>query len=262
MSDFKKPNSISAGQRKAPTRYSTGIFGKAVLRETIDMLPELPDTDSLNDVRKFLCANLRFSAEQTRQRNANYIIKRMFHYGYADKPLKVFAKSFPDTTELRDVCFYRFLRAERLQLDIIEELLLPNIGIGTLSRASIRAALKERFPESRSIIDGTSAIVDALRSCDIALTDSKNVSFAYRDISPVSFAFVLHSEFSDPGIYNINDLEENRFIKALLWNPDRIMYTLYELRNQGLISKVSEIDSIRQFSTKYTLDEAVARLTN
>jgi len=253
---------MSTNHRKSPKRYSTGIFGKAVLKETIDMLPQLPDTESLNDVREFLCANLHFNAEQTRQRNANYIIKRMFHYGYADKSLRVFANSFPDSTELRDVCFYRFLRAERLQLDIIEELLLPNIGIGTISRDNIRAALKERFPESRSITDGTSAIIDALKSCEIALTDSKNVSFAYRDISPVSFTFILHSEFSEPGIYNIHDLEENRFIKALLWNPDRIMYTLYELRNQGLISKVSEIDSIRQFSTKYTLDEAVERLTN
>jgi len=87
------------------------------------------------------------------------------------------------------------------------------------------------------------------------------VSFAYRDIPPASFAFILHSEFPDISMYSINDLEENRFIRAMLWNPDRISYTLYELRNKGLISKISEIDGIRQFSTKYTLDEIVGKLT-
>jgi len=247
-------------KRISPKRYSIGIFGKAVLKETIEMLPKLPDTDLLDDVREFLCANLHFSAEQTRQRNANYIIKRMFQHGYADKPLRDFAKAFPFSIDLKEVCFYRFIHAERLQLEIIEELLIPNIGAGSISRDCIRAALKERFPESRSITDGTSAIADAFRSCGIAWTDAKRISFSYRNISSTSFAFILHSEYPDPGIYSINDLENNRFIKAMLWNPDRIMYALYELRNRGLISKISEIDGIRQFSTKYTLDETVSNL--
>ncbi len=36
--------------------------------------------------------------------------------------------------------------------------------------------------------------------------------------------------------------------------------TANQLRNQGLVSKVSEIDSVRQFTTRYTLAEAVDRL--
>ena len=46
----------------------------------------------------------------------------------------------------------------------------------------------------------------------------------------------------------------------MLWNPEFILPELYELRNQGLISKVSDIDTVRQFTTKFTLDQLVERL--
>jgi hypothetical protein len=36
-----------------------------------------------------------------------------------------------------------------------------------------------------------------------------------------------------------------------------VVRQLYRLREAGLLSKVSEIDRLRQFTTKYTLAEAV-----
>ena len=86
------------------------------------------------------------------------------------------------------------------------------------------------------------------------------ISFAYREIPVASFAFVLHSEFPEPSIYDIRKLDENRMIRAMLWNPERLLHALYELRNRGLISKISEIDNIRQFTTKHTLTGVVALL--
>lgn len=238
----------------------TGLFGKSLLKETIKILPDLPDSDSLNEIRSFLRSSLPFSAEQTRQRYTNYITGRMFPEGYADTPLRLFAKAFPDTRELREVCFYRFLLAEPLQAEIVEELLIPNLGTGRLHREHIRNRLTERFPESKSITDCTKAIVDALAAGGVAKADRTKLAFSYREIPAASFAFVLHSEFPEPGMYDIRKLEENRMIRAMLWNPDRLPPSLYDLRNSGLISKVSEIDSVRQFTTRYTLAEAVERI--
>jgi DNA repair protein RadC len=104
--------------------------------------------------------------------------------------------------------------------------------------------------------------VDALTAGGIARADRTKISFAYREIPVASFAFVLHSEFPEPGMYDIRKLEVNRMIRAMLWNPERLLHALYELRNQGLISKVSEIDSIRQFTTKYTLAEVVEQIVS
>jgi len=97
-------------------------------------------------------------------------------------------------------------------------------------------------------------------SAGLAKSDKVTMTFSYRDIPVPALAFVLHSEFPEPGMYDIRKLEQNRFVRAMLWNPERLLAALYELRNQGLVSKVSEIDSVRQFTTRYTLAEAVDRL--
>ncbi|MEI6703832.1 MAG: DNA repair protein, partial [Deltaproteobacteria bacterium] len=144
----------------------------------------------------------------------------------------------------------------------IKDLILPNLGTGCLSRERIRKHLAERFPEARSIPDCGKAIVDALTAAGIAKADRTKISFSYRDISVASFAFVLHSEFPEPGMYDIRKLDENRMIRAMLWNPERLLHALYELRNQGFISKVSEIDNIRQFTTKHTLAGVVEQIVS
>jgi DNA repair protein RadC len=61
-------------------------------------------------------------------------------------------------------------------------------------------------------------------------------------------------------MYDIRKLDENRMIRAMLWNPERLLHSLYELRNQGLISKISEIDNIRQLTTKHTLAGVVKEM--
>ena len=257
------PSAVAEPRReKVIQRYGTEMFGKAVLKEAIEILPRLPDSESLDEIRSFLRAKLHFSAEQTRQRYANYIIRRMFPNGYADAPLLLFAKAFPDSQELRDVCFYRFLLSEPLEVEIIEDLILPNLGTGRLSRERIRKRLAEKFPEAKSIVDCGKAIVDALTAGGVVKADRTKISFAYREIPVASFAFILHSEFQEPGMYDIRKLDENRMIRAMLWNPERLLHALYELRNQGLISKISEIDNIRQFTTKHTLAGVVEQIVS
>ena len=257
------PSAVAEPRReKLVRRYGTEMFGKAVLKEAIQILPSLPDSESLDEIRSFLRTKLHFSAEQTRQRYANYITRRMFPEGYADRPLRSFAKAFPDAQELRDVCFYRFLQNEPLEVEIIEDLIIPNLGTGRLSRERIRKRLAEKFPEAKSIVDCGKAIVDAFTAGGIAKADRTKISFAYRDIPVASFAFILHSEFPEPGMYDIRKLDENRMIRAMLWNPERLLHALYELRNQGLISKISEIDNIRQFTTKHTLAGVVEQIVS
>lgn len=241
-------------------RRGSEMFGKAVLKEAISLLPGLPDTESLGEIREFLRSHLHFSAEQTRQRYASYITRRMFPNGYADKALRAFSQKYPGAQELRDVCFYRFCKAEPLMIDIAIDLLIPSMGNGKIHRGRLREYLSERFTSSKAIVDCGKAILDALKAGGIVKADRMAISFSYREVRMPSFAFVLHSEFSEPGMYDIAKVETNRSIRAMLWNPDQILPALYELRNQGLISKVSEIDNVRQFTTRGSLDKIVEYL--
>jgi DNA repair protein RadC len=61
-------------------------------------------------------------------------------------------------------------------------------------------------------------------------------------------------------MYDLARLEQNPFMRAMLWQPDQLVSALYELRNRGLLSKISEIDSVRQFTTRLTLRQVIERL--
>ncbi len=146
--------------------------------------------------------------------------------------------------------------------EVIENLMLPVTSTGQLQRAALRNYLTHRFPSYPSTKDCAFAIVDALIAGGIITADRLTMNFAYRDIKIPSFAFILHSEFPEPGMFDIGKIEQNRAIQSMLWKPNAIIPALYELRNRSIISKVSEIDSVRQFTTKYTLEqvcEALAR---
>lgn len=265
----RKESEAAAPQFEAKIRESknpapqprSGLFGKAMLQETIDLLPRFPEAESLVEARDFLQNNLHFSGQSTRVRRAQYIVQRMFPLGYADAALRHFARLYAGKQELRDVCFYRFCQFERLMLDILNDLLLPNIGVGQLERNLLRDYLAHRFPGSANINGCALEIVNALVGAGLATADRLAISFAYRNISIPAFAFILHSEFPEPGMFDIGKLEQNQAIRSMLWKPGALLPALYELRNQNIISKVSEIDSVRQFTTRYTLDQVVEVLS-
>lgn len=258
----KASNVKSTAKRsmKIPHRRGTGLFGKAVLKEAIELVPKLQDVHTVDEVREFLRKNLHFSAQETRRRYSDYIALRMFPDGHVDKPFLSFAVRYVGRQELKDVCFYRFCTAEPLMFDVIENLFLPAIGVGRLKRERLREYLQQRFPSSKSIGDSAKAIVDALTAGGVASADHATINFSFRDISLPSFAFIVHSEFPEPGMYDIAKLETNRAIRALFWNPTRLMPALYELRNHGFISKISEIDNVRQFTMRWTLDEIATKM--
>ncbi|MGO9203452.1 MAG: UPF0758 domain-containing protein [Limisphaerales bacterium] len=238
-------------------RHRTGLFGKAALREAIQSLPSLPDSESLDEIRLHLRKNLHYSAEQTRERYAAYITRRLFPNGVADQALRAFGKANASTPELKEVCFYRFCKAEPLMQNVIADLFLPALGLGRVRRERIMGYLQDKFPESRSAKDCTQAIVDALVAGGVAAADHSQITFAARPVRPASFAFILHSEFPEPDIYEVARAESNRLLSCLLWTPERILAALYELRNMGVISKISEIDSVRQFTLKFDLPGVV-----
>jgi hypothetical protein len=242
-------------------KQSTGIFGKALLKEAIEILPRLPEGANYEAVRTYVQSSLHFSGQQTRVRNTSYILRRMFPNGTIDEELLRFARRFEGTTELKEVCFYRFLKVELLLGRVIENVLMPAMTIGRTTRARIRDYLAEQFPDSRSLKDGARAVLDAITAGGFAKEEGKrDLTFQLRDVPLASFAFILHSEFADPGMHTFVSLFDNPFIQQMLWKRESVVAALYELRNRKILSKVSEIDNFRQFTTKYELHDVVATL--
>ena len=72
-----------------------------------------------------------------------------------------------------------------------------------------------------------------------------------------SFVYLLHLEYPEPGMYSFDSLLDGPLHRWLLWEKEWMVKQLYACRQEGLITKVSEIDAMRQFTTKYSLAEAV-----
>jgi DNA repair protein RadC len=262
----KSDDGVSRSQPK-PSLISrkgsrTGMVSKALMKEAVELLPNLPDTSDIDVVREYIRNNLRFNAESSRQRYAAYILTYIFPDNIADHAIRLFASKYPDSQALRDVCFYRFCKTYPLTYEICDHLLLRNIGKGSIDRLHIKDFLTERFPNSKYVKDGIRGFREALTGAGIVQAENNTMRFKYRHIPLASFAFILHSEYPKPRMYDIENLERNPAIRSLLWNPEEILVALYELRNLGIIAKVSEIDTVRQFTTKYTLEEAVKHLVN
>ena len=205
-------------------------------------------------------ANLHYSSEVSRKRYANYIVNRMFRDGQADLALRLFARTHRGARDVQEACFYRFMKAEPLVQCVIEDLILPSVGGGRILRKSMIEYVAQRFPNAKSIKDCVQAVVEALSAGGLVKADRTKLTFTLRSIPIPAFAFVLHSEFPEPAMYDLSKVESGAVFRAMLWNPDQLLSALYELRNRELISKVSEIDTVRQFTTRHTLEEVVKLL--
>ena len=137
------------------------------------------------------------------------------------------------------------------------------MGHGYLPRGSIRQYLTERFPDAKreTIESCTQAAAEVLTAAGVAATEAGRLVVRPRDVCLESLAFVLHSEFPEPGMYDVAKVERGETFRAMLWPVERILPALYELRNRGILSKISEIDSVRQFTTRCSLEQVVEKLT-
>ncbi len=261
------PNLVSPSRKESKTKPSkktsvqeSKMFSITVLKEAIELLPKLPDTEDTEEIKKYLRDNLRFSAIRTRKDYAAYIVKRMFSNGIADEAMRLFARKFAGNSALADVCYYRFNKAEPVMIEIVSEFLLPSLITCRFSRSKLREYLKLKYPLSHALTDNTRRVIEVLSAGGIIKNGGEDYSFGYRDVPIPAFAFILHSEFPEPGMYDFSLISSNQVITAMLWNPDSILPALYELRNLGIISKISEIDNVRQFTTKWSLLEVVKHL--
>lgn len=260
LPECKPPKSKPKGKIDLRPRPRSDLFGKSLLDQCIEFLPKLPDTESFDEIRIFLHESMHFNSEESRKRYTRYFLKRMFPLGFADKALRCYSQLYPNRQELRDVCYYRFCCAEPLMLRISEDLLIPEIGKGEIPRQYLADYLVHSFGTSNYIRDCIHAIFSTYKDSRILQVKTKTISLSYHEPLIPSFVFILHSEFPQPGIYDISLLENNIPIRSMLWHPDSLLSSLYELRNLDLISKVSMIDQIRQFSTRYTLEQVVEQL--
>jgi DNA repair protein RadC len=236
------------------------VCGKDLASHALKHIPKLAGCQSIEDVRNYLISNLPFNSQATRIRNASYLINRFFPGGVVHADVAAFAAAVEGKPALGDALFYLTGRSEKIVSLVAEKVVFPSLAEGGVSRARIQDFVQAQFPDSKSANEVGVAIVGTYQTFGIGSATRTRLNVRLREGCLASFAYILHLEFPEPGMHAFEKMFDGPMHKWLLWDQQWMIRQLYRLREAGLLSKVSEIDRLRQFTTKYTLADAVQRI--
>jgi hypothetical protein len=234
------------------------VFVEDEVANSLTFLPKASSFSRLDDFKKFLEDNLPYNSYETRQRRANYILDRFFPTGNLLAPL-TYLLSQPVTEEiLKPIVFYHILKAELLTTKVAEELIYPALPVGRIERNQLREFVLKYLPNV-----GDSSQKKMLRSIyntysllGMGLVSGETLRFQLHVGSFEAFLYVLTSEFPQAGIYSFEQLYQSPLHRWMLWDREWLRRQLYNLRDFGILSKISEIDTVKQFSLE--LDQTAA----
>lgn len=256
----RKPAEQSPAQSPRFPEIPLRVSQKDLVEHALKVIPKAAQFESFDAFRKYLWANLRFNAVATRQRNAAYLLNRFFPGDVLFPDLTKFAEAAEGRPELGDALFYLTCRSERIVGMVAESVVWPSLPDGGVARSRIDDFVKAHFPGSKRASQVGSAIVRTFTGYGVGKANKTRLSVSIRRGNLASFAYILHLENPEPGTVAFEKLLDGPMHKWLLWEKAWMVEQLYLLRHADILSKISEIDRLRQFTTKYSLDDAIDRI--
>lgn len=247
----------------APPRFpepTLRVYAKDFAEHALQHLPQAVKYKTVDEFRDYLTEKLRFNSQATRRRTANYIVARFFPGEVYNDDLPPFAAATAGKPALGEALFYLTCRTEKIVSLVAEEVVFPSLAQGGISRARLREYIQAKFPDSKSADHIAQAIVRNYQFYGLGTANRTRLNVSLREGSLASFAYVLYLEFPEPGMYAFERMFDGPMHKWMLWDQQWMVRQLYRLREAGLLSKVSEIDRLRQFTTKHTLAEAMPQI--
>ncbi len=236
------------------------VYAKDFADHALQHLPHAAEYGSVEDFRTYLSQTLRFNSQATRRRTANYIVARFFPDDVYNGDVPAFASATAGTPALGEALFYLTCRTEKIVSLVAEEVVFPSLAQGGVTRTRLREYVQSKFPDSKSAGHVGQAVVRSYQFYGLGAANRTRLSVAAREGSLASFAYVLHLEFPEPGMHAFEQMLDGPMHRWMLWDRGWMVRQLYLLREAGLLPKVSEIDRLRHFTTRYTLADAVQRI--
>jgi DNA repair protein RadC len=254
------PNPVSeAAHPRFPADPILRLYDKDLADQALVAIPQASRFTDLEAYREHLALTLRFNAESTRRRAANYLTGRYFPCGIIHEDLAQFASVSQGRPWLGEVFFYLTCRVEKIVAMVAEEIVWPSLADGGVRRGRIAdyvASLVTTWSKN-SATDVGAAIVRTYERFGIGNPDRNRLNVSIRRGDLASFAYILHLEFADPGMFGFERVLQGPMRRWLLWDQDWIVKQLYACEEAGLLAKISEIDRARQFTTKFPLADAI-----
>ncbi len=233
-----------------PTKADIRAFTNDLIKVVLIHLPDVVECDGFLAFLAHLEHHLPYNSAYTRNRYARYLTNRYYPAGRIDTPLTRFLSFAPDASTWKAVLFYETARAEPAIQFTAEEVLWPILPVGHIERDVLKESLQKRFyaASEGTIKRMIYSLVNLYTLLDVALLQGSQLQLQTRPGTLPAFVYVLAAEFSQPGIYTFEALEKGPMRRWLLWDREWVRRQLYNLRDMGVIAKISEIDAMRQFT--------------
>lgn len=258
-------HSVPVKERLSNPRFPepiSRIYDKDLVEHALSLIPAAINFRSVEDYRDYLINKIRYNSQATRRRAANYLIGRYFPGDTLHSDLIEFAAKTAGKPALSDALFYLTCRMEPIVAAVAEEVIFPSLPEGGVARGRVLEFVQAKFPGSKSVPDMSQAIIRTYERFGVGSATKARLNVSLREGSLAAFGYVLHLEFPEPGMHSFERLFKGPLHRWLLWDQQWMVRQLYSLREAGILSKVSEIDGMRQFTTKFALDDVVCRLVN
>ena len=240
-------------QDSEPKAPRMRTFANDEIANSLTFIPHVAEFEDFDSFKSHLRDQLPYNSESTRQRRANYILDRFFPEGRLDVPLTYYVTHCSSQEDLKPVLFYHVLKAEPLAARVAEELIWPALPLGRVDREAVREFVLRWLPDV-----GASSQQNAIRSLfttydllSVGAEEYGVLRFQVHDGTLEAFLYILTAEFPQPGMYSFDALESGPMRLWLLWDREWMRRQLYNLRDLGVIAKVSEIDTLRQFTLSF-----------
>jgi len=243
-----------ANTKKRPMR----VFTNDEVANTLALLPNAPRFEKVADFKQYLNEKLPYNSADTRRRRAQYIVERFFPANDLNIPLTYYLSQSTSQSDLKPVIFYHLLQAEPIVAKVADELVWPALPVGRIERDQMREFVARYLPDASAssqaiMLRGLFYTYDYL---GIGAVNDTTLRFQLHAGTLESFLYILTSVFSEPGMYSYEALYSSPVHRWLLWDREWIRQQLYNLQDFGVLTKVSEIDTVRQFTL--AMDQASA----
>jgi DNA repair protein RadC len=257
-----QPDLFNAPPKKPITKTrEMRVFAEDEIITTLEYLPMAGDFSTFAAFKSHLISHLPYNSAGTRQRRANYIQARFYPDGDLNTGLTLFTHNNQSPEALKSVVFYHLAKSEILLGKVASEFVYPALPLGKIGREQLREFVLGQLPKINAASQAKvlRSINNAYALLGLGVADGESIKFQLHPGSTEAFLYILASEFPEPGIYSFESLFGGPVHRWMLWDREWIRKQLYSLRDLHIVSKVSEIDTIRQFSFEFGQRETLER---
>lgn len=236
-----------------PTGSDMRTFTNDLASTALKYLPQAVNFQQIDDFQRHLEETLPYNSVNSRKRYARNLLNRYYFANNLDTHLTRLFTWRPDEAALQAALFYETVHTEPTVRFVAEEVVWPALPVGYVTRQQLRQQMQSLFPaiSAATIKRMVYSLLNVYAVFGMGELDEEKLSVQVHDGDLPAFLYILTAEFPLPGIYSFDALEQGPMRRWLLWDREWMRRQLYNLRDLGVISKISEIDAMRQFTLAF-----------